>query len=78
LYPFLLLTQKAVNIPSVIIFSGNFKIYEVGFGTNLSFPGNLHWIKCIKIRKSLSHEVSLRVTLEGASVLGHGCSSGSL
>lgn len=76
LYPFLLLAQKP--IPSVTIFSENFKIYEVGFGTNVSFPGNLHWIKCIRIRKNLSHEMSLRVTLGEASVSGHGYSSGSL
>lgn len=78
LYPFLLLAQKAVNIPSVIIFSGNLKIYEVGFGTNVSFPGNLHWIKCTGTRKSRSHEVSLRVTLEDAPVSAHGYSLDSL
>lgn len=76
LYLFLLLAQKA--IPSVTIFSGNFKIHEVGFGTNVSFPGNFHWIKCIRTRKNFSHEVSLRVTLEDASVPGDGYSSGSL
>lgn len=65
-------------MPSVIIFSGNFKIYEEGFGANVSIPGNLHWIECRRTRKSLSHEVSLRLTLEDAFVPGHDYSLGSL